>query len=876
MSVDILTLGRVGRDDVLVAGGKGANLGELVRSGFPVPPGFVVPAAACRTFFEHIGLYGHMDSLDDPDPRTRDAQCGEIRGLIEHGEIPEDIVAAVMAAHAALVGGRGSEFMCAVRSSGTAEDLGEASFAGQHETYYYVQPNRILSMIKHCWASLFSPEAVSYRTTQGMDHSQVLMAVVVQEMIPSQVSGVTFTANPVTGDRQEVVTESSWGMGAAIVDGRVTPDHYVFERGGLRLKEKRIAEKKFMVPARPEQGGSRLLEVPHSLRHKETLTTEQARAVSELALKAEAHFGSPQDVEWAMVSGQVFMLQSRPITVMGREDIGAGVEGRYVIFKPLIENFTAPLTPMTADMVSLVFAPPLMRMVRGWLYISLRHFRALMPYKGSDEELAQLIYGMDTDPPPMKVSWLKLPLSLFALFLAYLVLGVLFARSRRMPAGFMDRFRELAGRVDADQDMGPFQTAVRLLSWCRFFDPIGNQVFMINLGSMRYIQRLEMLGKLLRRWVPEVRKDAESLLASGSEGVRSAEMGRGIWNLAKTARKHPVVREILEKSRPEQALSRLKAAPEAQAFLQALDGFFAVNGHRGLKELELASARWEEDPSPVLGMVRNYLLVESDPDEHERKVRRVRADMEARIRSLLGRHPLEKALGLRWRLIQYTANRAKFFARQRENSRFYHIMGFYSVRKKVLRAEARLIAQGRLKCRGDVFFLHLVELEDLQAGRLGWLDVEDRIRKRRMEYIRLSKTVPPMSIGVRLPSKEQGTDTPDDSRVLRGQSASPGQYEGTAHVILDPSLDLELKPGEVLIAPYTDPAWTPLFLTAGAAVVEVGSYLSHAGTVAREYGMPCVVDLPGCTKIIQTGRRVRVDGDRGVVHIVAEEEGEGP
>ncbi|MBU2547095.1 MAG: hypothetical protein KKB20_01670 [Proteobacteria bacterium] len=872
MSISIPGLGDVGRHDVNVAGGKGANLGEMVRQGFPVPPGIVVPAEACRVFFEHIGLGDHIRGLDELSDVDREARCRQVRARIEATALPDDLSEAIMAAHADLAGTRDDAFVCAVRSSGTAEDLGEASFAGQHETYYYVDRDRILEMVRHCWSSLFSPEAVSYRTTQGIDHAGVFMAVVVQEMIPSEVSGVTFTANPVTGSREEVVTESSWGMGAAIVDGRVTPDRYILEREGLRLKEKRISEKKFMVPARFEKGmTSRLQDVPSSMRHRETLSPDQARTVTKWALEAETHFGGPQDVEWAMAGGRFYMLQSRPITIMGREDIARGIEGQFVIFKPMVENFTAPLTPLTGDMISLFFAPPLMRRIRGWLYINLKHLRAFLPFKNTNEELAGLIYGFDTDAPPMRISWAKLPLTLAVLFVSYLFFGVFFARTRRMPAGFMERFRELARRVDEDPGLGPFETEGRLFGWASLLDPIGHLVMMVNLASMRYVFRLDLMKKLLRGWLPDLRDDAESLLCSGAEGVKSAEMGRGIWELAKVAKRQARVREILGKHKPEQALAALRTDPEAAEFLAHLDRFLAVNGHRALKELELASIRWEEDPSPVLGMVRNYLLLESDPSEHERKVDQVRRELDGEIRRLLEKYPLEKPFRPRYRLLRYTAERTRYFSRQRENSRFFHIMGFYSLRKKILTIEAELMKQGRLRCRGDVFFLKLGEMDRLRSGELGWLDVEDRIRERRMEYIRLSKMTPPKAIGLCIPDRRPETDEADrDDATLKGQAASPGEYQGVAHVILDPSIDIELKPGEILVAPYTDPAWTPLFLTAGAAVVEVGSYLSHAGTVAREFGMPCVVDLPDCTRLIHTGARIHVNGDRGLVRVLKE------
>jgi pyruvate,water dikinase len=374
--------------------------------------------------------------------------------------------------------------------------------------------------------------------------------------------------------------------------------------------------------------------------------------------------------------------------------------------------------------------------------------------------------------------------------------------------------------------------------------------------------------------VPDIREDAEDLLCSGSEGVLSADMGRGIWSLAQEAKQHKPVRELLEKYRPDRVLEKLRAEPGAKEFVEQLDRFLAKHGHRALKEFELQSVRWEENSAPVLGMARNYMLVDSDPSRHEEKVNQTRARLEMEIRKELEKYPLERTLRLRWRFIRHIKERARYFTKQRENSRFYHIMAFYMVRKKILKVEADLMRQGKLKCKGDIFFLERQELAQLRAGRFDWLDVEERIRDRRVEHIRLSKMVPPKTIGVKIKEKPQiDKTTTEDACVLRGQSASPGNCEGIAHVIIDPSIDIELKPGEILIAPYTDPAWTPLFLTAGAAVVEVGSYLSHAGTVAREFGMPCVVDVSDCTRRIHSGVRVKVDGDHGVVRLEEDDGG---
>ncbi|HEY2941761.1 MAG TPA: PEP-utilizing enzyme, partial [Vicinamibacteria bacterium] len=223
--------------------------------------------------------------------------------------------------------------------------------------------------------------------------------------------------------------------------------------------------------------------------------------------------------------------------------------------------------------------------------------------------------------------------------------------------------------------------------------------------------------------------------------------------------------------------------------------------------------------------------------------------------------------GVRWRLVRLARDRAREYLKLRENSRFYHIMGIGVVRRKILAIEAELLQSGRLKCKDDIFFLRWREVVALQQGRLEWRDVDARVRERRMEHVRLARISPPRTVGIERQA-ETGEGEAAAGEELRGQPASPGHCQGIARVILDPSADLVLRPGEILVAPYTDPAWTPLFLTAGAAVVEVGSYLSHAGTVAREFGMPCVVDVADCTRRIRTGDQVDVDGDRGIVRLL--------
>ncbi len=852
----IIRLDEARRQDVETAGGKGANLGELIHQGFPVPPGFIVTASTYREFFP-------MDSLPAPDTRVEDAAalCASIRYRIMSVALPREIEDRIREHHESLKKTVGVELVYAVRSSATAEDMSDASFAGQHETYYYVDLKNLTMMIKKCWASLWSDAAYSYRETRGIHHADVDMAVIVQQMIPSSVSGVTFTANPVNGDRNVIVTEASWGMGAAIVDGRVSPDQYVIDKTTDDMTSVRIADKKFMVPTQlTHSSTSRLQPVPSHLRRAECLDRTQLETISCWARKAEDWFGCPQDIEWSFADDKFYILQSRPVTIMGQIKDHLP-KGKFVLFKPMVENFTDPLLPLTQDILVSMF--PMMTVIHGRVYVNLKHLRALVPLKISDANLAALAYLGKPEASRLRLSVPRLVVVTVIGFIAWLFLGVLYRRTRHMPDDFMESFREKTARVVQDPAVNAPDTMAALFLKNRFFEPVGNMVLMVNLAAIRYVFFLALLTGLLKRWAPELNDDAASLLTSGNPGVLSTEMGREIRQLAVSARETPELAALVLREEPDRVLRQIPDCPGGEQFLSLLHTFLEKHGHRALKEFELNAIRWEEDPSPVIAMVRNYLLAPANPADAETRVAEQRRLLETRLKGALTRRPLEKLLAIRTRIITWLRKRAMYFIKLRENSRFYHIMGFYAVRRKVRATEDELLARGTLKCRDDIFYLRWTEIEDLLADRVNWEDVEDLIRLRRLDHIRLGKMRPPRTVGIDAP--EPPPAVAETVHGIQGQPASPGTCEGIARVLMDPATDAEIRPGEILVAPYTDPAWTPLFLTAAAAVVEVGSYLSHAGTIAREYGMPCVVDAECCTTRIRTGDRIRVDGSNGTV-----------
>jgi pyruvate,water dikinase len=868
----IRTFAAVRKDDINEVGVKGANLGELTSKGFPVPPGFVVTAAAYTKFFASLRLQKVLHHLKNSGLEKLERSCGIIRNTITNAGFPDELAETILATHQQFVETKAADTVCAVRSSTTTEDISDTSFAGQHATYYYVERANLLRMIQHCWASLWSAEAVSYRNACGIEHSSA-MAVVIQEMVRADVSGITFTVDPVSGAR-EIVVESSWGMGAAIVDGRVTPDRYVLEHGSLELRKSRIAEKRFMVLSTLRPGAiSRLEEIDPEMQRKETLNIELLKTVATWSVKAEKYFGSPQDVEWAIADGQFYILQSRPITAMGGGDKAEDPAGQYVLLKSATENSTEPFTPLAADLISSAFSP-FTRIIHGRSYLDLKYVRPVLPFKMPDHDLIDLLYGLSADIhlPMPRLSPLKLPFFLPVLLYAYLTFGLIFARTRGMPDDFMDQYRTLCREVEENSACDPAESIQRLSLLPDFFDPVGKMPLWVNFSAARCILCLGPLKMLVRHWLPGTLPDTLTQLCSGLEGMRSTAMDHEISELAEEAGKCEPVRDLLLRWPTEQVLSKIRKEPTARDFLKLMDRFLEKHGHRALEALELQSVRWVENPSQVIGMLRNHLLADAERMVPEKKGARSRIELlEADLREQLEKRPFERLFRPRWRLLHLFFKRIRYLVKLRENSRCCHVMALSVVRKKLLAVESELLAQGRLRCKGDIFFLRLREAAKMQKGRLDWPDVEVRIHRRRLEHLRSVRKSPRKTIGIDLPDNlERDAHSDGDGITLSGQSASPGCYEGSARVILDPSRDPELRPGEILVAPYTDPTWTPLFLTAGAAVVEVGSYLSHAGTIAREYGLPCVVDVVDCAKRIQTGDRLYVDGDQGVVRIFAD------
>ena len=828
--------------DASEVGGKAANLGALMRAGLNVPAGFVLTREA---FAEHFVAAGANQLLDGRSPPDADT-LNELRGnTLEPGLTDE-----IEGYYQALEDAASAPLVCVVRSSALGEDSASHSFAGQHATYYYVHRDSLAQRIIDCWLSCFSPSAIAYRSHSGIDED-VAMAVIVQVMVPAQISGVAFTQDPTGRNPENMIVEASWGLGAALVDGRVSPDHYEVTRFTHRLIDERLGSKRVKVAENlTDDHEPRLTAVARPLRRASTLDETRLGPVADLAQQCEAIFGTPQDVEWSWAEGELFVLQSRPITASAPFAESA-IDGQWVVFKPVLENFTDPLTPLSIDLVRRVL-PAFGCFIDGRFYLDFRLLKRIVPIDEEDAELARalLFQSWRTD---YRIDRRRLAANLLLGFFAYLAAGINFVRTRHLPTCALEDFRSRCQAFLADGSKSPLDTLRGLFHGRHPFAPMGEFAFQTNVSSARYFFLTAVMRSFLQRRAPAFDVDAMAALTTGGPDKASTQLIDDLAGLAEVAQRSPGVVNLLSELPVEDVLPALSGQADAATFVTELESFLNRYGHRGTREAELSAPRWREDPSAVLSMLRGFLGRPVKPaDNHARE------SAERALDETLA-NPID-----RW-VAQWLLQRIRRFAALRENTRHYHVLGLTAVRQKILQLESELLAAGALKCQDDIFFLTFDEVVALQSGDLTWRQVDELVKTRRLTHQARCRRQPPMLINVTQPESLRG------DALLSGQCACPGEATGPVRVIRDPATDGHLEEGEILVAPFTDPGWTPLFPTAAAIVVEVGSYLSHAGTVAREFGIPCVVDVTGCTTELASGDIIRVDASSGQVFRLTEE-----
>ncbi|MFI7125184.1 PEP/pyruvate-binding domain-containing protein [Nonomuraea sp. NPDC050153] len=811
--------------DLATVGGKGASLARLTRAGLPVPAGFHITTDAYRAF---------VAAFRDEIPHAQDP-----RALFAGHDLPAEIAAEIRRAYDAL----GDDVPVAVRSSATAEDLPDMSFAGQQDTYLNIRGDALLDAVRRCWASLWNPRAVAYRDQNGVPHDDVALAVVVQELVDADAAGIMFTANPVSGARDETVVNASWGLGEAVVGGQVTPDTIVVSGGAVTQEQ--VSDKTVMTVRTPD--GTQERPVPDELRRAAVLDAAQAVELAAIGARIQTLYGTPMDVEWARRDGEFAIVQARPITGIKAqvEEWNDSLKGEYLwTGGNLGEAIPDVMTPMTWSFVRLFIheamsasALPgfdLVGNIGGRFYMNLSVVHSIAGALGMRARLSAVEQVFGKLPPGLGVP--LVPVSRWEIIKRVLPMAIGIQRRvrtnlkgmRAFLATSQRRCEELRATIAATGSgpelAGLWEREIKphLVTSCRMLEAAGRQ------GGATLVWTRDRLRKMMGEVA------AEAMLTGVNTEGELASLG------------------------PVMGLSRLARGEITR------EEFARAYGHRGPHEFEVSIPRPGEDDGWIDAQLAGLRDLRADTEALLARQRKAREEAWARFAS---RYPRQEAK-MRARVQRWNA-----VVRDRESARSENMRAFWVLRAFAVRA-------GELSGQGDdVFFLYLDELLALLRGDPSALE---RVPVRRATYERYAALplYPALIVGHFDPVRwaadparrvdvydARGTAAPV-SDTVKGFPGAPGVVEGVARVISGPEEGDRLKPGEILVTTLTNVGWTPMFPRAAAVVTDMGAPLSHASIVARELGIPAVVGTGNATMRVHDGDRIRVDGERGTVELL--------
>ena len=868
-------------DDAAIVGGKAAGLAKLVRQDAPVPPGFVVSARAFRSFLENNRLEEAL-AVSTSD--------GAALERLQDAHWPKSMLAEIESAYAALMT-EANGVAVAVRSSATAEDSVAASFAGQHKTVLNVNGvEALFGAVLECWASLYGEAAMQYRRTQGVDEERLGMAVVVQALVAAEAAGVAFTLDPVSGDNEVVVIEAAWGLGEGIVSGLVTPDHYVLRKADGSVERRDVVAQHVHVVPAPD-GGVRNEEVPEERAARPVLTDEQAYELATLAVRIEDLAGGPQDIEWAWAEGTFYILQSRPVTgvaLVGEEgwvsefDTDTNPETIWTsanvqeVLPGQLSPFTSSvqldamekfgLEPVEKMGLKLSNDDPFFAFFYGRAFLNVTMMLDLIeqtPFASQEALMDQYLSlsrasakDFDLTKIPHKPLWRKLfgYIKVFPRMLWYRI---------RLPKEIerSEAIIEAFDREDAERPLSE-QSDEELVA--TFEDGLdrGADVGITHVsGGGITGSTFETLRSTTERWLDDEGGALQAKLVTGLARLESALPAFELWELSRLVLASDVLKEAFDASDGAEIERRLEAAnrDNTATFRRAFAKFIQNHGHRSVMEAEAAALSWEEDGPTVYVMIRNYLRADPAASPHRIEERQRKQREEATDESR------EKLSWWQRPIFRYALREAQQWIASREHTKSLLVRTTDRGRHYSREMARRLVERGKL---ADIFDLYQLTWTEAKALLLGDLSKEEAAA-----YIERRKEEDQRNRTVTLPDMFRGRPTPlrpdqlvlPEGHILEGIPVSPGRVTGKARVIMDPRTDAVIEPGEVLVAPVTDAGWTPLFVAAAGVVVDTGGTLSHGSTVAREYGLPAVVNVKYGTKMIRTGQTITVDGTQGVV-----------
>ena len=899
-------------DALETVGGKGRSLAQMTRAGFDVPEGFLLPTAAYRDFVADNEL--GMQILELARPEIIDGRASfesasrSIRALITGCELSSTLTAELAAAYQALPG---DDPAVAVRSSANAEDLPGLSFAGQQDTYLNVRGvAALLESVRNCWASLWTAQALSYRNEMGIASDAVAMGVVVQIMVPADVAGILFTANPATGERGEMVVNASFGLGEAVVGGQVTPDTFIVDRSTLKPKETTLGTKERQVVADGNRG-TRLVEVDADERGTSSLAEEVLTELAGLAARVEEHFGGqPQDIEWAVADGKLWLLQSRPITNLPPQPIDVAWEAPPGVFglvrRQIVENIPDPTCPLFDELyihgglVSSRTGKSMYTTLHGFAFQIFgsgaektdEEFRANLKRRRDEEarkpevkaqeahdldlfleslssderaEFNAMAAALASDNLPHAIT---MPESDNPTYIAFNKTST----NDRQHKDYWDRAlpelqgvarkweaRDLAATDDQSLLAGIAELAN---AEGRYWTSNGGHTF----GVAKSVD--DQLQAFLREALPDHHFTSGQFLSGFKSRIMQAN--DDMFAVAALIKAVPALYEVVVATPARRLMAVLRQRDDTDRVLEAIETYLATYGHQGYS-LDFCEPTQQEDPSAMFVTLKNMVQrTDYDPAQHELEATRKREGALAEIRGLLEPFAYWQFRYRMWFAYKYYP--------MREESCFVLGTAWPVLRRMAAELGQRLADVGTLSEPSDLYFLTSAEIRSALAAR--------RSGKAMPEYLALTaerrelrearkRLHPPGTIPEEarenpgLKFKETQFKNDDTSDTLRGIPVSPGTINAPASRIMNAQEFDRMQPGSILVCPMTSPAWTQLFAHAVGLVTDIGGILGHGSIVAREYGIPAVVGTGNVTQRVESGQMLAVDGDAGTVVIEA-------
>ncbi|GAB6453748.1 MULTISPECIES: phosphoenolpyruvate synthase [Bacillus] len=868
MSSFVLDFQEIEKGQLSLVGGKGLNLGELSNiQGIQVPEGFCVTTVGYEKAIEqNEELQTLLQQLTKLKREDR-AQIGEIskkiRKVIMAVQIPTDVVEAVTQ----YLSRFGNEHAYAVRSSATAEDLPYASFAGQQDTYLnIIGKEAILQHVRKCWASLFTERAVMYRMQNGFEHNQVSICVVVQKMVFPEASGILFTADPITSSRKVLSIDASFGLGEALVSGLVSADNYKVKEG--KITETMIATKKLAIYA-VKEGGTETKQIDSAQQKIQTLSERQILQLAQIGRQIEAYFGCPQDIEWCLARNTFYIVQSRPITTLYPIPEENDGENHVYISVGHQQMMTDAMKPLGLSFFLLTTSAP-MRKAGGRLFVDATQQLAspasreyLINTLGKSDPLVRdalttiierdnFITLLPDEETEKSASKSKPPVSLQPEIENDPAIVTELIKNSEASLEELKQNMQLKSGVDVlDFILEDIQQLKKVL-----FNPQSIAVIMAGMNASTWI------NEKMEQWLGE--KNAADTLSQSVQNNITSEMGLALMEVADVIRPYEEVIAYLQHVETDSFLDEFVQFKGGEKAREAIDAFLNKYGMRCSGEIDITKTRWSEKPTTIIPMILNnirdfeYGASKRKFEEGLQEALKKEEELVDRLQQLPdGKQKVEETK----RMIRNIRN----FIGYREYPKYGMINRYFIYKQALLKEAEQLVQSGVIHEVDDIYYLTFEELHEVvRTKKLNY----ELIHKQKNDYKLYEKLTPPRimtSDGEIITGKYKRENLPADA--IAGLPVSSGVVEGRARVILNME-DANLEEGDILVTAFTDPGWTPLFVSIKGLVTEVGGLMTHGAVIAREYGLPAVVGVENATKLIKDGQRIRVHGTEGYIEVL--------